>query len=403
MSTETQSITIEQIVKASRAQIYQAFTNSSTLIEWLCDVCTAVPEPEGRIYMWWLAGYYTSGEFIKLVEDEKIVFTWTGRGEPGQTKVKVKLEEKDDGTSVSVTHSGFGSGEEWSETVKEYKKGWENGLENLASLLETGEDIRFVKRPMLGIGLNDFDSEVAERLGVPVDEGIRLDSVLDGMGAKAAGLQHDDVIVGMGGQPTTDFTSLANSLNGKRAGDEIEVEFYRGEEKKSVTMELSGRPIPEIPSSANALSEEVGKGYAETEVQLDEFFSGVTEEEASFKPEPGEWSAKETMVHMIQGERGWHTFITNIVGGHEPHYDDFGGNVQAVIDGTLAVYPTLNDLIAEWKRSNKETVEMIARLPDEFLARKGSYWRLAYNCLQSPFHFHSHLDQMRAAVEAARK
>ena len=58
------------------------------------------------------------------------------------------------------------------------------------------------------------------------------------------------------------------------------------------------------------------------------------------------------------------------------------------------------------KLINKEIVALIANLPDEFIARKGSYWRLGYNILEpfgNPYHLKSHMDQMQAALDAARK
>jgi hypothetical protein len=50
-----------------------------------------------------------------------------------------------------------------------------------------------------------------------------------------------------------------------------------------------------------------------------------------------------------------------------------------------------------------ETVQILIHLPNEFMARKGSYWRLAYNFLEQPYHFYLHLDQMKATIEEARK
>jgi hypothetical protein len=49
-----------------------------------------------------------------------------------------------------------------------------------------------------------------------------------------------------------------------------------------------------------------------------------------------------------------------------------------------------------------ETLYFLANLPDEFVARKGTYWRLAYGLLQDPYHLISHLEQMQATLDAAR-
>ena len=399
----TQILSFSQMVKAPPAEVYRAFTNATALREWLCNIATLAPRAGGRLYLWWNSGYYTSGEFITAEPQEKIVFTWHGRGEPGPTKVQITFAAKDGDTQVAIEHMDIGTSGEWSKILLEIEKGWKKGLENLASVLETGEDLRFVLRPMLGIFFGDYDADKAKELGVPVTEGIRLEGVVEGMGAQAAGLQKEDILVNLAGIPTPEYYSLENALQHHRAGDQIEVVFYRGREKKNLTMELSRRPIPEIPAAAKDLADAVRKRYAELEAELDNFFSGVTEEEASFKPAPDDWSVKENLAHLIQGERGTQSYLAELISGQERYADDFGDNVHAYVAATAATYPTLKALIQELKRSDTETVEFIARMPVEFLARKGSYWRTAYNLLDTPFHFHEHVAQMTAALDAARK
>jgi uncharacterized protein YndB with AHSA1/START domain len=401
MSEQTLSFT--QQVKAPAEVVYRAFTNATALREWLCDVATVSPHPGGRLYLWWTSGFYTSGSFTQAEEGKKVAFTWFGRGEPAVTQVQVNFTPQDDGTLVTLAHSGIGSGEEWSQSTVEIEKGWENSLKNLVSVLETGEDQRFVMRPMLGIMLNDFNAKIAEQLGVPVSKGIRLSGTVDGMKAGEAGLQEDDIIVGMAGVEILDFDSIEKALSGYRAGDEIEVEFYRGSEKKSVMMELSKRPLPDIPASAKELANQVRTRYQEIEIQLDEFLEGVSEEEADFKSAPDTWSLKDNLAHLIQGERFNHIFIVELVGGHERFADDYGGNIDEFNQATIATFPTIQDLVQEYKRSMDETVQILIHLPNEFMARKGSYWRLAYNFLEQPYHFYLHLDQMKATIEEARK
>jgi len=45
---------------------------------------------------------------------------------------------------------------------------------------------------------------------------------------------------------------------------------------------------------------------------------------------------------------------------------------------------------------------LLAALPPEFVARKGSYWRLGHNLLQLSRHTREHIGQIRAAIESAR-
>lgn len=401
MNSDSQTLTFEQAVKASPSQVYRAFTNATALREWMADVATTSPKVGGRVYLAWNDGYYSSGEFTRLVENEAVDFTWHGRGEPGPTTVKVMLAPVAGDTRVKITHGPFGAGSEWTETVTGLETGWRYSLENLASVLATGEDLRFTRRPMLGITVGEFNADVAAQLGVPVTQGIRLDGVIDGMGAAAAGLQPGDVVVSMAGQGVVDWASLTNALQAHQAGDTVEVIFYRGAEKQSLQMTLSGRPLPEIPATATELAEAVRERYNQVESELENFFAEVSEAEASHKPAPDEWSAKEVLGHLIHTERGWHNWMSDTIGGHEPWHDDWGGNLQVRLAATGAAYPTVGELLEELKRLNAETVAIVANLPEDFLERKGSYWRLAYNLLDTPYHHETHLGQMRAAITSA--
>ena len=82
----------------------------------------------------------------------------------------------------------------------------------------------------------------------------------------------------------------------------------------------------------------------------------------------------------------------------EPVYDDYGENLLARVEATVAVYPTIADLMAAYERSTDETVALLAHMPEED-PPQSSYWRVATNALESPFHFTGHLVQMRTAVE----
>jgi uncharacterized protein YndB with AHSA1/START domain/calcineurin-like phosphoesterase family protein len=398
-----QTLSFKQLVKTSPENAFRAFTNATELRGWLSDVATVVPRPGGRFYLWWESEYYTVGEFINVESGKKVSFSWRGRGEPSTTQVEVTFDPQNGGTLVSVDHTGIGSGEEWSQSIPEIEKGWKNGLENLASVFETGEDIRFVSRPMLGILLDEFNEQIAKKLGVPVTKGIRISGTVEGMGAQAAGLQENDVLVSMAGRPTSDFELLHKVLDIHKAGDTVEVVYYRGAEKQSVMMTLSGRPIPEIPPTAQGLADEVATRYKEIETRLDEFLIGISEREASFKPSSSEWSIKGNLAHFIQGERYFLEYIGELVNGHERFADDYGGNIDEMIDATIASYPTLQDLVQEYKRNMDETLYFLAHLPQEFVSRKGMYWRLAYNLLQDPYHFEGHLEQMQTALDAARQ
>ena len=397
------NLSFSQVIKTDPESAYRAFTNATALRGWLCNVATAVPRPGGRLYMWWESGFYTSGEFISTDPGKSVAFSWFGKGEPGPSQVEVRFTPEDGGTLVEVNHKDLGAGEQWEKMRAEVAKGWKNALENLQSVVSTGKDLRFVMRPMLGIIVDDFNDEIARKLGLSFSEGIRIGDAIQGMGAEAAGIQENDVITSMGGMPTSDFESLNQALNVHKAGDTVEVVLYRDGKPQSLQMTLSGRPLPEIPSTAEELAAAVREIYQKIESGLDEFLSGVSEGEAAFKPGPSEWSIKDNLAHFIQGERGFQQYMAELVSGFERFADDYGGNVDEMLEATATAYPTVNALADEYKLNMAETLHFLANLPEEFLARKGEYWRLAYGLLQDPFHFESHLEQMQAALEAARK
>ena len=403
MAARSQTLTFQKFVKVKPALVYRAFSNSTSLREWFCDVATVDPKPGGRMYVAWSDGYYASGEYLETRPDKRVSFSWNGRGDPRASRVTVRLAKKEGGTLVTIEHSRLGVNQLWAPVVEEIKKGWTYALDNLPSVMETGEDLRFTLRPMIGIIRDAFDAEIAQQIGVPVTEGMRLGTLVEGMGAAAAGLQANDVVVSMDGIDYAQWGSVANVLQPHRAGDRIEVEFYRGSEKKSVSMELSKRFLPAIPSQPELLAAGLRRRDEKSISDLEALFAGVSEEEAAHKPAETEWSAKEVLAHLIHELRGTLSFINDLLGGYEPLYDDYGPNSDCRISATLTAIPTLSGLLEEYRRICVETASFIECLPDSFVENKGSYWRIAYNALDSDYHLSSHLDQMRDALEDARK
>ena len=397
------SIKVEKYIEAPVSEVYHYFTNSTAYREWMCDVATLQPHAGGHIYLCWLGDYYTSGEFISLENNKSVSFTWLGRNEPRQTRVEVAFKKKKAGTLVKLNHRGIGKGKKWESVGEGYKREWNNALENLASVLETGADLRITRRPMLGIYVGEFNAEIAAQLCVPVETGVRLEGVVDGMGAQQAGLQKDDVIVSIDDKDLATGVPIGTMIAEKHAGDVVEVGFYRGQDKKSTKMTLSGRHIPVIPASGIELSKQVEPVYHKYEAEIEVLLNGASEEECSRKPGAGEWSANEILAHLIQSEIGWQNYSSEIIQGHEGAYDDFGGNLQARIDGTLAIFPTKSALLRELKAHDAESLAILAHLPEDSPTHKGRFWRLTFTANDNSIHLQSHLEQMRAAIESARK
>jgi hypothetical protein len=296
-------------------------------------------------------------------------------------------------------------GEYWTEHAQGFQQDWAWTLANLAQVLETGLDKRAFDRPMLGINISDFNVGIAKAMGVPVSDGIRLDFLPEEMGAYKAGLRKDDVVIALGGKPiTNDFGTLVRALQGKKGGDKVEVVFYRGPEKMTVTMELTRRPVPQIPWDAAGLAKAVRAKYDEGLSALEKAFASAREAEADLEPATDEWSAKEVLAHLIQTERHWLENLDDVVGGYPRLSDEWAGNSTIHARATVAAYKTVCGLLDEMKRLADEMVAYAATLPTEFITRKASYFQVANMLLEGSLpHITSHIDQIQAAIASARK
>ena len=397
------TVSAETFVKAPAKLAYRAFTNSTALREWLCDVATVEKHPNGRIYLWWRGDFYSSGHYLELDENKCVKFRWYANIDPAPTDVTVSITEKEGGSLVRIDHH-IPDDLSWSEKGKTFRANWDESLENLKSVLETGVDLRISTRPMLGIAPGDFTEEQALVLGVPVREGLRLDGLVDGMGAQRAGLQKDDVIVEMAGHPVrSDATSLPNAIAGKKGGDTIEVIFYRGPEKKTINMELSKRPMPDVPFEPAELAKRARELYEAALAELEKCFEGYSDEQAMMRPDPKEWSALEIVAHLVQNERFNSTFLTSLINGYELVTDGFGSNVTAQVEATVKANPSIQLMLEMLRRTVEEVLAYAELIPEEFTMNRGSYYRFGFGLLQPNFHITGHIEQVKNALAAAAK
>ncbi len=392
MSTKT--LTFTQEVNVAPAQVYRAFTNAEAVQEWFADVAETDPRPRARFYAWWNQEYYTAGQFSHLEENKEVAFSWQGPGESA-TRVRLQLEENGTGTTVTLTHDDVPE-----EGVEGFSKEWPTSLANLKSVLETGVDKRLYDRPMLGFFIGGLvDANLKKRLGLPVDQGVHVSGVLDGMGAQKSGVKADDVIVSIGGKEITTFPSIAQILRPYKGGDIVETVIYRGEEKVILPVELSKRPVPEFPAAPADLVRQGHEAYGEVLTKLDEVLDGVTEEEACHQASPGEWGIKEVLGHLILNER-WSQFSWALIqdGNKFPNFPGLP------LVAALAQTYSLQDLRTELRNSVKVHLNQISALPENFSANKGLYF-LAGNDFVNGVrtHYAEHTTQIVNALNAARK
>jgi uncharacterized protein YndB with AHSA1/START domain len=397
-----QETTYTRTVAAPLSEAYRAFTHPVALRDWLCEVAEVEPRAGGRFYLGWDNGHYTAGRYTELARNERVGFTWRGPSEPADSQVLVTLAPGADGTVVTVTHSGGGAGSEWVESASASRSSWDAALENLQSVLETGRDLRLIRRPMFGLnGADTLTEELAAELGLPIVEGLRLTGLAEGLAAHNAGLQPNDVLVGLGDHPVRDYNSLVGALGRYQAGDRVPAAFYRDGEQQTVTLALSARQLPPVPETMREMASSFRNDVAELVQELDSLIEGVTDEEAEYRSGQDNWNAKEVLAHLIASEYDGHVTIGNLVADatDDPAYY---ANDLLRLRPMVAAHGSIAALAEELKRSQQVTAEMLANMPAPASERKRNIFRLGLGYAGLTGHTREHLAEIRALVEAAR-
>ncbi|MGH2847288.1 MAG: S1C family serine protease, partial [Thermoleophilaceae bacterium] len=126
-----------------------------------------------------------------------------------------------------------------------------NTAKQLLPSLRRGEDI---ERAYLGVRMLDVSEAVADEVDLPVDEGVLVESVEDGSPAQDAGVRGTesdpaggiaspgDVIVSVDGEEVTSADQVVSAVAGKQPGDSISLEVRRGDDTRTLRVELGERP-----------------------------------------------------------------------------------------------------------------------------------------------------------------
>ncbi|GHG95281.1 trypsin-like peptidase domain-containing protein [Comamonas sp. JC664] len=99
-----------------------------------------------------------------------------------------------------------------------------------------------ISRGWLGLLVQDVTPDLGEALGAPVREGAVITDVTKETAAARAGLQPDDVIVSVDGQPVDSARALTRSVAMKAPGSELSLTLYRDARKRDVKATLGKRP-----------------------------------------------------------------------------------------------------------------------------------------------------------------
>jgi hypothetical protein len=163
-------------------------------------------------------------------------------------------------------------------------------------------------------------------------------------------------------------------------------------------MELSRRPVPDVPRAPAALAEAIRRRKAEGIAALEACLSGVDEAAADRRPADGGWNAKEVLAHLVHGERAVLANAVDLIGGFERVADDYPGNQDAAVRATAIACGTVPGLIDELRRLAAEAEALAIAFPPEFVARVCAYIPAAQQLLDDGYHLQAHVAQIAAAV-----
>ncbi len=118
-----------------------------------------------------------------------------------------------------------------------------------SSLISEGR----VRHASMGVEARELTPGFADALGLPVEQGLLIESVVPGSPAERAGLHGGnrmvivgmmriltggDVLVAINGQKVGSQLDMAVALDRTRPGDSVTIEFYRGQEHMNVRLTL---------------------------------------------------------------------------------------------------------------------------------------------------------------------
>jgi uncharacterized protein YndB with AHSA1/START domain len=130
----------EILIDASPATIFPFLTETEKFLQWEGTEAELDPRP-GGVFRVVVAGEHVgAGEFVEIVPDERVVFTfgWDMEGNPitpGSTRVEISLHPEGEKTRLVLRHTGLPD----DEAVAQHIHGWDHYVGRLAVAAAGGD------------------------------------------------------------------------------------------------------------------------------------------------------------------------------------------------------------------------------------------------------------------------
>lgn len=128
-------IVVTQQIEAPPDVVYSYLTESAKWARWQGQDVTVDANPGGIFILKMPNGTTARGQFVELVPDEKVVFTWGWVDHPGvppgSSTVEIEITAQGGGSLVTLTHRGLPDDE-----TELHQIGWKHYLPRLTAVAE---------------------------------------------------------------------------------------------------------------------------------------------------------------------------------------------------------------------------------------------------------------------------
>jgi serine protease Do len=107
-----------------------------------------------------------------------------------------------------------------------------------------------VRYGFIGITLQELNSELAEGLGLDVEHGVLVGSVLEGYPADRAGIRQQDVIIEYDGENIRDASKFRLLVARSPIGSEVPIAVWRKGKREELKITITERPEDAVVASA---------------------------------------------------------------------------------------------------------------------------------------------------------
>jgi uncharacterized protein YndB with AHSA1/START domain len=154
-ATAAPAAVVDRFINATPERIWNALTRQEELQRWFFTEVKTDPRRGGNYDMWWRSekeperDHRRFGKYLDFDPFTRLSFEWRGdltgpKGLQGMgdTVVTITLTPEGAGTRLRLVHTGWNSTDAARKECDGHQRGWTFFMDNLASVLESGNDRR---------------------------------------------------------------------------------------------------------------------------------------------------------------------------------------------------------------------------------------------------------------------